>query len=141
MPYRGAYNASKFAIEGFADTLRLEVKQDNIHISLIQPGPIISNFRTNAFAQFNRWIADKPTAHADNYTAMIARLDTPESKAPFVLKAEAVTNALLHIIKHKKPKIRYPITTPTKVFSWLKRLLPTRALDALLIKAGGDGKR
>ena len=72
---------------------------------------------------------------------MIARLDTPETKAPFVLKAEAVTNALLHIIKHKKPKIRYPITTPTKVFSWLKRLLPTRALDALLIKAGGDGKR
>jgi short-subunit dehydrogenase len=141
MPYRGAYNASKFALEGFADTLRLEVKQDNIHISLIQPGPIISSFRANAFIQFKRWIADKPTVHSTIYQAIIARLDSPESKAPFVLKAEAITNALLHIIEHKNPKIRYPITTPTKVFGWLKRLLPTKALDYLLIKAGGDGKR
>jgi short-subunit dehydrogenase len=140
MQYRGAYNASKFALEGFADTLRLEVKQDNIHISIIQPGPIISNFRANAFIQFKHWIRDN-SSHSQNYKAMIARLDTLESKAPFVLKAGAVTRALLHIIKHQKPKIRYPITLPTKVFTWLKRLLPTRLLDILLIKAGGDGKR
>lgn len=141
MQYRGAYNASKFAIEGFADTLRLEVKQDNIQVSLIQPGPIISNFRTNAFAQFKHWINIDSSAHQTNYQAMVSRLDAEESKAPFVLKADAVTHALTHIIKHKRPKIRYPITLPTKVFSWLKRLLPTRLLDILLIKAGGDGKR
>lgn len=141
MQYRGAYNASKFAIEGFADTLRLEVKQDNIHVSLIQPGPIISNFRTNAFAQFKHWIHPENSTHQQSYQAMVSRLDSPESKAPFVLKAEAVTQALIHIIEHKRPKIRYPITIPTKVFAWLKRILPARILDTLLIKAGGDGKR
>jgi len=141
MQYRGAYNASKFAIEGFADTLRLEVKQDNIHISLIQPGPIISNFRINAFEQFKHWINYQNSAHQNNYQAMIARLKEPESNAPFTLNPDAVTKAILHIVEHNKPKIRYPITLPTIVFSWLKRILPIRALDLLLMKAGGDGKR
>jgi len=48
MPFRGAYNASKFAIEGLTDTLRLELKDTGIYISLIEPGPILSQFRHNA---------------------------------------------------------------------------------------------
>ncbi len=141
MPYRGAYNASKFAIEALADTLRLEVKKYNIQVSLIQPGPIISQFRANSYLQFKRWIANKPTVYTKNYQVMLDRLDTAESKTPFVLKEAAVTKALIHAIEHKKPKIRYRITTPTIAFSLLKRLLPARLLDLLLIKAGGDGKR
>ncbi len=141
MQYRGAYNASKFAIEGFADTLRLELKADNIQVSLIQPGPIVSKFRANSFIQYNRWIKGKPSHHQNSYNAMVARLDKDESNTPFTLEAEAVTKALLDIIARKKPKIRYRITTPTKVFSWLKRILPTRVLDSLLIKAGGNGQR
>ncbi|WP_321276553.1 SDR family NAD(P)-dependent oxidoreductase [Thiomicrorhabdus indica] len=141
MQYRGAYNASKFAIEGFADTLRLELKKEGIHVSLIEPGPILSNFRKNAFEQFKYWVADKPSAHHAQYQAMIARLETEGPSAPFTLGPEAVTDAVFDIIQRKKPKIRYRITTPTKVFAILKRLLPTSLLDKLLMKAGGDGKR
>ncbi len=141
MQYRGAYNASKFAIEGFADTLRLELKKEGIHVSLIEPGPILSNFRKNAFEQFKRWVADKPSAHQAQYEAMIARLETEGPSAPFTLGPEAVTHAVVDIIQRQKPKIRYRITTPTKVFAILKRILPTTLLDKLLIKAGGDGKR
>lgn len=141
MQYRGAYNASKFAIEGFADTLRLEVKKDNIHVSLIEPGPILSNFRKNAFAQFTHWVANKPSDHQEQYQAMISRLETVGPSAPFTLGPEAVSHAVLHALNHKTPKIRYRVTTPTKVFAVLKRLLPNRILDKLLIKAGGDGKR
>lgn len=141
MPYRGAYNASKFAIEGFADTLRLEVKSDNIHVSLIEPGPIISQFRANAYAQYKRWIAGKPSAHQSNYDSMEKRLETEGASAPFTLGPEAVTAALEHAIKSQRPKIRYPITFPTHLFAWLKRFMPARALDWALLKASGDGKR
>lgn len=141
MPYRGAYNASKFAIEGFADTLRLELKNENIQVGLIEPGPILSNFRQNAFEQFKYWVAQKPSAHAANYQAMISRLETKGPSAPFTLGPEAVTHCVIHALEHQRAKIRYRVTVPTKLFAILKRLLPNRLLDKLLIKAGGDGKR
>lgn len=142
MQYRGAYNASKFAIEGLADTLRLELKADNIHVSLIEPGPIRSNFRANAYTQFKYWISHpEQSAHHKNYQAMINRLETVGPSAPFTLGPEAVTQKLEHIINSQHPAIRYRVTVPTIAFAWLKRLLPNRWLDFLLIKAGGDGKR
>lgn len=141
MPYRGAYNASKFAIEGFADTLRLEVQKDNIQISLIEPGPILSRFRENAYEQFKRWIRLEGSAHRHNYEAMIKRLETVGPSAPFTLGPEAVTACVIHALQSKRAKIRYRVTVPTKVFALLKRLLPTRWLDKLLTQAGGDGKR
>ncbi|GAB6070551.1 SDR family oxidoreductase [Thiomicrorhabdus hydrogeniphila] len=141
MQYRGAYNASKFAIEGFADTLRIEVKQDNIQVSLIEPGPILSDFRKNAFEQFKKWIKVEESAHKAKYQAMIARLETVGPSAPFTLGPEAVSKCVLHALQHKQAKIRYRVTVPTIVFAYLKRILPNRWLDALLIKAGGDGKR
>jgi short-subunit dehydrogenase len=141
MPYRGAYNASKFAIEGFADTLRLEVKQDNIQVSLIEPGPIISDFRNNAFIQFKQWINMEESAHQQNYQAMVSRLKTEGPSAPFTLPPKAVTQCVIHALQKPRAKIRYRVTVPTIVFALLKRLLPNRWLDILLTKAGGEGKR
>lgn len=141
MAYRGAYNASKFAIEGLADTLRLEVKHDNIYISLIEPGPILSEFRANSFRQYQRWIAGTPSAHQANYDSMIARLEKEGAAAPFTLGPEAVCDRVEWILKANKPKARYPVTFPTYLFAWLKRFLPSRWLDYLLIQAGGNGKR
>ncbi|MFT4835370.1 MAG: short-subunit dehydrogenase [Psychromonas sp.] len=141
MQYRGAYNASKFAIEGFADTLRLEVKKDNIKVSLIEPGAIISDFRKNAFEQFKRWIPRQGSAHQSSYEAMVARLETVGPSAPFTLGPEAVTKCVLHVLQKSQPKIRYRVTVPTIAFALLKRFLPNRLLDILLIKAGGNGKR
>ena len=141
MAYRGAYNASKFAIEGLADTLRLELKDTDIEVILIQPGPITSNFRQNAYQQFKHWIKLENSQHTQAYQAMIKRLSQEEKTAPFTLEPEAVTQAVEHAILHTPAKIRYPITLPTKVFAWLKRLLPNNWLDYLLLKAGGNGKR
>jgi short-subunit dehydrogenase len=141
MQYRGAYNASKFAIEGLADTLRLELKQTPIQISLIEPGPILSDFRKNAFAQFLQWINKDQSAHHKQYQAMIDRLETVGPSAPFTLGPEAVSKCVLHALEAKQAKIRYRVTVPTKVFAILKRLLPNRWLDRLLIQAGGNGKR
>ncbi len=141
MPYRGAYNASKFALEGLTDTLRLELKGTNIHLSLIQPGPIESKFRSNAFAAFKANIDPTHSPHRENYEAMEARLKKEGHAAPFTLPASAVAAKLIHALESKRPKTRYPVTFPTHLFAWLKRLLPDRWLDRLLIQASGDGKR
>lgn len=143
MAYRGAYNASKYAIEGLADTLRVELKHDPIQISLIEPGPILSKFRANAYREFKQWVEplSQNSVHQANYQSMVARLAKTEASAPFTLGPEAVSKALLHALQSKRPKTRYRVTLPTKAFALLKRLLPTRALDWVLAKAGGDGRR
>ena len=132
LPYRGAYNASKFAIEGLADTLRLELKDTGIDVSLIEPGPITSKFRQNAFAKYQQHIDKNTSAHKTTYNAMEKRLLTPGPAAPFTLPAQAVVDKLLHAIEAKRPKIRYYVTFPTYLFAYLKRVLPARALDWVL---------
>jgi len=141
MAYRGAYNASKFAIEGLADTLRLELWDAPIDIVLLEPGPITSRFRENAYRAFQRWIAPEHSAHRAQYEAMIMRLQKEGAAAPFTLGPEAVSRKVLHAFTTASPRPRYPVTVPTHAFAWLKRLLPTHLLDRLLLKAGGNGKR
>ncbi len=141
MPYRGAYNASKFALEGLVDTLRLELRGTNIHLSLIQPGPIESRFRANAYQAFRQNINPEGSFHQDNYRAMEERLNKPGPAAPFTLPADAVADKLVHALESRRPRTRYPVTLPTHLFATLRRLLPDRWLDHLLIKASGDGKR
>ncbi|TMX31872.1 SDR family oxidoreductase [Vibrio sp. Hep-1b-8] len=132
MKYRGAYNASKFALEGWSDTLRIELKGSNIHISLIEPGPIETQFRANALKAFQRWITIESSVHHEQYQQQMSRLDSQSSNNAFVLPADACVGPLIHALESNKPKIRYRITTPTKVFAVLKRILPTRLLDKIL---------
>jgi len=141
MPYRGAYNASKFAIEGFTDTLRQELTDTNIQISLIEPGPIISQFRANAFKAFEKYIDAENSVHKQQYTSMIARLNKEGPAAPFTLGPEAVLEKVIHALESRQPKIRYYVTFPTYLFAYLKRILSYRMMDRILIKAGGGGKR
>ena len=135
MKYRGAYNTSKFALEGWADTLRLELRDSNISVSLLQPGPIETQFRANALAQFIHWIDQKHSVHAEEYQLQLKRLSNVKSGNQFCLPPEACLAPLKHALNAKKPKARYPITTPTKLFAVLKRILPQRALDAILAKS------
>ncbi|HAO24247.1 MULTISPECIES: SDR family NAD(P)-dependent oxidoreductase [unclassified Methylophaga] len=141
LPYRGAYNASKFAIEGLADTLRLELKGTGIDISLIEPGPITSHFRQNAFVKFQQHIDKNNSAHLSNYNAMERRLLTPGPTAPFTLPAKAVVDKLVHAIESNRPKIRYYVTFPTYLFAYLKRVLPASGLDWVLNRVSRGEQR
>ena len=134
MRYRGAYNASKFALEGLADTLRLELYGANIHISLIEPGPILSDFRKNSYALYKKNIDPTRGFHKDAYNAMEARLQKEGAAAPFTLPALAVVEKVIHALEAKRPKLRYYVTFPTYLFGFLKRILPMSWLDALLRK-------
>jgi len=141
MAYRGAYNCSKFALEGLVDTLRLELHDTNIKLSLIEPGPISSDFRKNAFLKFQQNIDAENSVHAANYKAMQERLEKEGPAAPFTLPPEAVYKALLHALTSRRPKIRYRVTFPTSLFAVLKRLFSDRINDKILIKASGGGSR
>lgn len=135
MKYRGAYNASKFAIEGLTDTLRLELRDSPIKVSLIEPGPIVSQFRANALAAFLTNIDINNSVHQQDYQLQQSRLGKKEVSNKFTLGPEAVTKALLHAIESDKPKIRYYVTFPTYLFAFLKRLLPFKILDNILSKS------
>ncbi|MCF7969660.1 MAG: SDR family oxidoreductase [Methylococcaceae bacterium] len=134
MSYRGAYNASKYALEGLVDTLRLELKGSNIYLSLIEPGPISSDFRKNAFAAYQKNIDSANSIHKDTYLAMEARLQKEGPAAPFTLPADAVVAKVIHAMQSKRPKVRYYVTFPTYLFGFLKRILPASWLDYLLAK-------
>jgi len=134
MRYRGAYNASKFALEGLADTLRLELYGTNIHVSLIEPGPILSHFRENSYALYKKNIDPAHSFHQAAYQAMEDRLQKEGAAVAFTLPAKAVVDKVIHALESKKPKIHYYVTFPTYLFAVLKRILPISWLDALLRK-------
>lgn len=141
MAYRGAYNASKFALEGLSDTMRLELRDTNIHVVLIEPGPVVSSFRENAYAAFKANIDAEHSVHRDRYRNMVKRFKGESGKTPFTLPPEAVLIKTIKALESNRPKIRYGVTVPTHAFALFKRILPFRWLDAILAAAGGDGKR
>ncbi|MGD9625002.1 MAG: SDR family NAD(P)-dependent oxidoreductase [Arcobacter sp.] len=135
LKFRGAYNASKYAIEGINDTLRQEVLGSQIYISTINTGPVTSKFRENALKKFNKNITVEGSFWEETYKKELkARLETTEDKAPFNLPASSVANTVLKIMNTKKPKPRYYVTTATHLLGFFKRILTTSLLDKLLNK-------
>lgn len=132
MTYRGAYNASKFALEGLVDTLRLELHDTNIHLSLIEPGPILSDFRKNSLILFQQNIAIEQSLHQHTYQKMTDRLSKEGAAVPFTLPATAVAEKVIHALESARPRKRYYVTFPTYLFGFLKRILPTSWLDYCL---------
>jgi NAD(P)-dependent dehydrogenase (short-subunit alcohol dehydrogenase family) len=137
MPWRGSYNATKFALEGLTDTLRLEMRGTGIHVVTIEPGPITSDFRLNARKKFDRWIDWENSVRADQYRSSLVPRLYAASKAPdrFERGAEAVTQQLMKALETDRPRAHYYVTTPTWIAAVLRRLLPTSMIDALMVKA------
>jgi len=132
LSYRGAYNASKFALEGLTDTLTLELANTNIKICLIEPGPITSKFRANAYLIYKKHINPDQSVHKENYLKMEQRLLTEGDVYPFTLPPEAVLKKVIHALESKNPKIRYYVTFLTYLFGYLKRILPDKMMNKIL---------
>ncbi|RBW53629.1 SDR family NAD(P)-dependent oxidoreductase [Ruegeria sp. A3M17] len=132
-PWRGAYVATKYAIEGLTDTLRLELAGTNIKAILIEPGPITSKIRENSIPFFERFINWENSALREKYEAsLLKRLYESSGPDRFELPASAVTDKLAHAVESKRPRARYYVTTPTYIAGYLRRLLPTRTIDRIL---------
>lgn len=135
MPLRGAYIASKFALEGITDTLRLELKDTNIHVALVEPGPITSQFRQNSLRMYKKFIDSKNSRFHAQYQTAEKKLSANGPVVPFTLGPESVLNKIIHALESPQPKPRYFVTFPTFLFAALKRVLHSSALDYLLIKS------
>ena len=129
LPWRGAYVATKFALEGMTDVLRREMAGTGIHVSLIEPGPITSAFRRNAAQQFARWIDWQASPRAGQYEAeLIPRLHGT-GRDRYELGPEAVTARLIHALESPRPRPRYFVNRSTWMAAAAVRLLPTALLD------------
>ena len=134
MPFRGPYVASKFAIEGLIGTLRLEFSDTNIKFSSIQPGPIESKFRENAYLAFKKNVDISNSHYQDQYKIMIKRLQSGKN-VKFTLPPEAVLKNAIHALESSNPKNYYRVTFPTKLFALLGNILPSKWMDYILNKS------
>ena len=135
MKFRGAYVATKFALEGLTDVMRIEMKGTGIHVILIEPGPITSQIRENSVPHFEKWVDWEASARVEEYRGLLDRLYREKTKPdPFELPASAVTAKLIHACESRRPRPRYYVTKPTYIMGVARRLLPTRMLDWLIAK-------
>lgn len=132
LPYRGAYSASKFALEALSHAMRLELRGSGVHVCLIEPGPITSAFRKNAFDKYRENIDKSRSYHREIYEGMERRLTKEGPAQPFTLPPEAVLDKVIHALESRRPRAQYYVTFPTYLFAFLRRLLSTRGLDWVL---------
>jgi len=134
-PWRGAYVATKYAIEGLADTMRIELRDSGIKVILIEPGPVTSKIRENSIPHFERFIDWRNSALRERYeSSLLKRLYHSNGPDTFELPASAVTNKLIHACESRRPRPRYYVTTPTYIGGFLRRVLSTRATDRILAR-------
>jgi NAD(P)-dependent dehydrogenase (short-subunit alcohol dehydrogenase family) len=129
LQWRGAYVATKFAMEGLTDVMRLELTGTGIQCILIEPGPITSMIREKAIPQFEKWIDWQNSAQKAKYERFMHRLYENRGKDTFELGPEAVTAKLIHALESPRPKPRYYVTLPTYFAGIMRRFLSTRMMD------------
>lgn len=129
-PYRGAYCASKFALEAMSDALRQELAPWHIHVSILEPGPIESHFLRTALAMFENSIDAAASPHREHYERRLGEMKQG-GRARFRLGPQAVVARLVHALESPRPKARYRIGTPTRAAALLKRLLPDRLFEQI----------
>jgi NAD(P)-dependent dehydrogenase (short-subunit alcohol dehydrogenase family) len=135
MKWRGAYVASKYALEGLTDVLRLEMRDTGVKVILIEPGPITSRIRVNSIPHFEAWVDWRASPRRAQYEqSLLKRLYEDRGPDRFERPPAAVTRVLARALDAANPAPRYFVTTPTWIMAGLRRVLPTRALDAFLAR-------
>lgn len=153
LKWRGAYNASKFAIEALSDTMRLEMHGSGVFVCQIEPGPIRSKFQYHAIRNFKDTIDTENSPHRQEYQKQMAgksgtslngwEPETPQEARTrsgkgwmpkYRLGPDAVLDKLIHAAESKRPKPRYYVTLPTHMGAFARRILAGRWYDAFCRK-------
>ena len=134
MPWRGAYNASKHALEGITDTLRMELRGSGIRVALVNPGPVRSRFRDNSLHNFDAQVDTAASVHMADYARLRSQSGAAKDRQAFTVGPEAVAAKIAHALESPRPKARYYVTLPAYVLATARCLLPTTWLDAVLAR-------
>lgn len=132
--FRGAYSASKHALEGLMLCLHQELQGSGIHVSLIEPGPVTSKIASNGLFWFLKNIDHEHSVHRADYEAQLARLRAGGSVSRLKPGPEVVHTALRHALLSRRPRPHYVVTVPARIGVVLKRILPASMLYRLLAK-------
>jgi NAD(P)-dependent dehydrogenase (short-subunit alcohol dehydrogenase family) len=139
LPLMGAYSASKFALEALSDCLRLELRGSGVAVSIIEPGPIQTEFRANAAAAGWKHLAELKSSHfAEYYRRNAEQPDRPKARDRYALPPEAVAKKILHALASDHPRIRYPVTLVAWGGGFLRRVAPDALVDRLLVHRVAD---
>ncbi|MGM0533598.1 MAG: SDR family NAD(P)-dependent oxidoreductase, partial [Campylobacterota bacterium] len=123
LAYRGAYNASKYALEGLNDTLRLELAGSGVQIATVNTGPVRSRFRHNAMKMFEANIDQKNSDYAQVYSKKVAkRLHAKDSGDIWTLDSREAARQIVAIMGKKRVQPRYYITKAAAILAFVKRL-------------------
>jgi NAD(P)-dependent dehydrogenase (short-subunit alcohol dehydrogenase family) len=130
-PYRGAYNASKHALEALSDSMRFELTGSGVTVAIIEPGPIETRFVANAIEMLRRNVPFEGSAHEAEYERRLKAMQAGGVRRG-KLPADAVAAKVLHAVESRRPKVRYRVTTATHIAALGKRLLPATLMDRLI---------
>lgn len=132
--FRGAYSASKHALEALMLCQRQELAGSGVHVSLIEPGPVTSKIASNGLVWFLKNIDHENSVHRADYQAQLQRLRAGGSRSRLKPGPEVVHKALRHALLSRRPRPHYVVTVPARIGVVLKRILPASMLYRLLAK-------
>ncbi len=132
LPFLGIYSASKFAVEALADAQRVELRGTGVHVSLVEPGPIVTRFSENAVSMTREDVNLDGSRFADLYQKELNQRAGPKTTKPFALPPEAVARKIAHALTASRPGTRYHVTLPATLGALLSRTAPDRLIDFIL---------
>jgi NAD(P)-dependent dehydrogenase (short-subunit alcohol dehydrogenase family) len=129
--WRAAYVATKHALEGLTNTMRVELRGTGVDVSILNTGPVASGFRENSVKLFNSWIDVDASRHSDYYRTEFMASRSSDAPVPFEGTANDVVRKLIHAVEAPRPRTRYYITPYAYVAAALTRMLPDRLQDRI----------
>lgn len=140
MPFLGPYCASKFALEAFSDTLRMELNQWNIPVSVVEPGNIATQIIERSIASAEECVRGLPKHANELYESCFASArKTADKFIKSAIPVDIVARTVTRALTDKNPKSRYTVGIDAKILSLMARILPDWALDKIILKQMGLG--
>jgi NAD(P)-dependent dehydrogenase (short-subunit alcohol dehydrogenase family) len=132
--FRGAYCASKYAVEGLMLSLRQELVDSGVHVSLIEPGPVVSDIHRNGMNWFLKHVDYAGSVHKTGYRKQLEQLRAGAGHSSMQANPDVVYRALRHALLSRRPRPHYVVTVPAKAGVLLRRLLPASLLYRVLAR-------
>lgn len=134
VPGGAIYDASKYALEGVSDALRIEVARYGIHVSLVEPGPVRTAFAARALAELPRDSSTYEDFHRrlSEWFVAVYGPGPPNLLGRFAVEADDVAATIARVVRARRPRARYPVGLPARGMVLLRRMLPGPLLDGFV---------
>jgi len=133
LPYLSPYHASKFALEGIGDALRMEMSQFGVGVSIVEPGSIATPFWNKGRDQVEDVLGSMSPEQRDLYAPSVeGALEGARKAEERGIEPDRVAKAVEHALTASRPKTRYLVGTDARAQALLRRFLPDRVMDRLV---------